>query len=93
VRLSRRFAALVNADARFELSAPPVLNLTCFRHVGGDDVSEQLLSDLNATGRVFLSHTKLAGRYVIRCCVGGTWTAERHVDMLWRLIDELAPAP
>jgi aromatic-L-amino-acid decarboxylase len=92
VRLSRRFAALVDADPRFELSAPPVLNLTCFRHVAGDDVSEQLLSDLNATGRVFLSHTKLAGRYVIRCCIGGTWTAEQHVDMLWRLIDELAPA-
>ncbi len=92
VRLSRLFAALVDADPRFKLSAPPVLNLTCFRHVGGDDVSEQLLSDLNATGRVFLSHTKLAGRYVIRCCIGGTWTAERHVEMLWRLIDELAPA-
>ncbi len=93
VRLSARFTGLVAADPRFVLCAPPALNLTCFRHVGGDEVSEQLLSDLNATGRVFLSHTRLAGRYVIRCCIGGTWTAERHVDMLWRLIDELAPAP
>jgi aromatic-L-amino-acid decarboxylase len=93
VRLSRLFARLVADDARFELSAPPALNLTCFRHVNGDDVSEQLLADLNATGRVFLSHTKLAGRYVLRCCIGGTWTAERHVDMLWRLIDEFAPVP
>jgi aromatic-L-amino-acid decarboxylase len=93
VRLSQRLAGLVAADPRFELCAPPALNLVCFRHVGGDDVSERLLAELNATGRVFLSHTKLAGHYAIRCCIGGTWTAERHVEMLWRLIDELAPPP
>jgi aromatic-L-amino-acid decarboxylase len=93
VRLSKQLAGRIAADARFELCAPPVLNLTCFRHVGGDEVSERLLTELNATGRVFLSHTRLAGRYVIRCCIGGTWTAERHVEMLWQLIDELAPGP
>ncbi len=93
VRLSEQFAGRIAADARFELCAPPALNLTCFRHVGGDEVSERLLAELNATGRVFLSHTRLAGRYVIRCCIGGTWTAERHVEMLWQLIDELAPSP
>jgi len=93
VRLSKMFTDLVAQDHRFELCSPQQLNLTCFRHVGGDDVSERLLRDLNDTGRVFLSHTRLAGHYVIRCCIGGTWTEQRHVEMLWRLIDELAPAP
>ncbi len=46
VRLSGWFTGLVVADPRFELCAPPALNLTCFRHVGGDEVSEQLLADL-----------------------------------------------
>jgi len=91
VRLSKELAGLVAGDERFELCAPPALNLTCFRHVGGDKVSQQLLNDLNATGRVFLSHTRLGGHYTIRCCVGGTWTREPHVRMLWQLIDELAP--
>jgi aromatic-L-amino-acid decarboxylase len=91
VRLSESFSRLVGSDARFELPVPPALNLTCFRHVAGDDVTENLLRDLNDTGRVFLSHTRLRGRYVIRCSIGGTWTTERHVDALWRLIDELAP--
>jgi aromatic-L-amino-acid decarboxylase len=93
VRLAQRFTGLVAADDRFELCSPPALNLTCFRHVGGDEVSERLLEALNATGKVFLSHTRLHDRYTIRCCVGGTWTEERHVEMLWQLIDELAPAP
>jgi aromatic-L-amino-acid decarboxylase len=91
VRLSEHFAELVSADVRLALSAPPALNLTCFRHVAGDDASARLLAELNATGRVFLSHTRLAGHYTLRCCIGGTWTAERHVEMLWRLVDELAP--
>jgi aromatic-L-amino-acid decarboxylase len=93
VRLSRLFTELVVADPRFELCAPAALNLTCFRHVGGDEVSEKLLAELNATGRVFLSHTRLGGHYAIRCCIGGTWTTQQHVEMLWRLIDELAPQP
>ena len=91
VRLSQWFAARVVADPRFELCAPPALNLTCFRHVDGERASEQLLVDLNASGRVFLSHTRLGGHYAIRCCIGGTWTRARHVEMLWELIDELAP--
>ncbi len=91
VRLSEQFATLVATDGRFALSAPPRLNLTCFRHLAGDEVSSALLTDLNASGRVFLSHTRLGGHYVIRCCIGGTWTKERHVQMLWQLIDELAP--
>jgi aromatic-L-amino-acid decarboxylase len=91
VRLSKLFTGLIAGDARFELSAPAALNLTCFRHLGGDAVSERLLSELNATGRVFLSHTRLGGRFVIRCCIGGTWTAQGHLEMLWHLVDELAP--
>ena len=93
VRLSQELTGLVAADARFELCAPPALNLTCFRHVGGDEASKELLEALNATGKVFLSHTRLGGRYTIRCCVGGTWTKERHVRMLWALIDRFAPRP
>ena len=91
IRLSEMLAGHLAEDGRFEFAAPPQLNLTCFRHVGGDEVSEKLMSDLNASGRVFLSHTRLGGCYTIRCCIGGTFTEQRHVEMLWQLIDELAP--
>jgi aromatic-L-amino-acid/L-tryptophan decarboxylase len=91
IALTNRFAERVEADERFSFCAPPALNLVCFAHVAGNNVTEQLMRDLNDTKRVLLSHTVLAGRYAIRCSVGGAWTEERHVDELWKLVDALAP--
>ncbi|HEX6419419.1 MAG TPA: pyridoxal-dependent decarboxylase [Acidimicrobiales bacterium] len=90
VRLAGELAARVEADDRLALAAPARLNLVCFRHVGGDDATEALHRALNATGRVFLTHTRLAGRYVIRASIGAWTTEQRHVDALWSLVDELA---
>jgi hypothetical protein len=39
---------------------------------------------------VYLTHTRLDGRYVIRAVVGAWTTEQRHVDALWSLVDELA---
>jgi aromatic-L-amino-acid decarboxylase len=90
VRLAAGLAGRVEADPRLALAAPAHLNLVCFRHVGGDEATEALHRALNATGRVYLTHTRLDGRYVIRAHTG-TWTTEqRHVDLLWDLVDELA---
>jgi aromatic-L-amino-acid/L-tryptophan decarboxylase len=91
VALAARLRDLIEADERFGFCAPPVLNFLCFAHVAGDTATERLLRDLNDTKRVLLSHTVLGGRYAIRCAIGGTWTGERHVDELWKLVDELAP--
>lgn len=91
VELAAGFAARIEEDPRFELAAPVPLNLVCFRHVAGDEVSERLLEDLDATGRVYLTHTKLDGRYTLRFSVGQTTTDQRHVDAAWALIDQLAP--
>ncbi len=92
VRLARELADRVAADPRLELAAPPNLNLVCFRHIAGDEATEALHRALNATGRVYLTHTRLAGRYVLRASIGAWTTEQRHVDALWRLIDELAPS-
>ncbi len=57
----------------------PPLNLVCFRHVAGDAFNRELLERLNASGRLYLTHTTLGGRFVLRLCVGQTNTDERHV--------------
>ena len=44
----------------------------------------------SATRRVYLTHTRLADRYVIRACIGAWTTEARHVDALYGLVDRLA---
>jgi aromatic-L-amino-acid decarboxylase len=81
----------VQEDPRFELAAPVPLNLVCFRHGGGDGVNEELLKTLNASGKLYLTHTKLDARYTLRMSIGQTHTEERHVRAAWELIRSSAP--
>jgi len=92
VELAQRFAGWVAADPRFELAVPPPLNLVCFRHRGGDESNRRLLERLNASGRLYLSHAVLAGRYTLRLCVGQTRTGEEHVRDAWDEIRAAAAA-
>ena len=72
------------ADPRFELAAPAPLNLACFRlRQGGDAANRALLERLNASGKLYLTHTVLDGRYTLRLSIGGTLTEERHVRAAW----------
>jgi len=90
VALAQEFARWVEASAQFELVVAPPLNLVCFRHRAGDAFNERLLQKLNATGRLYLTHTKLDGRFVLRFCVGQTHTQARHVQQAWQLIQDTA---
>ncbi len=86
VRLAELFESLVRADDRFEVVAPRPLNLICFRLKGEDAANERLLERINASGRAYLSHTKLNGRLVLRMSIGQTKVEERHVRAAWELI-------
>jgi len=90
VRLAGELAGRIDADPRLELAAPPHLNLVCFRHIDGDGATQRLHEALNATGRVYLTHTRLGEHYALRAVVGAATTEQRHVDALWSLIDDLA---
>ena len=88
VELARRFASWVGEDDRFELAAPAPLNLVCFRHRGGDDANQRILDRVNASGELYLTHTRLDGRLTLRFCVGQTHTEARHVERAWERIRE-----
>jgi aromatic-L-amino-acid/L-tryptophan decarboxylase len=90
VALAQQLASWVQRDERFELAAPSPLNLVCFRHRAGDAFNEALLDALNRSGDLYVTHTKLHGRFIIRFCVGQTYTESRHVERAWERIGEEA---
>ncbi len=90
VELAQGFAEQVRKSEDFELIAPAPLNLVCFAHRGGDGVNRKLLETLNKRGEIYLSHTVLDGRYILRFCVGQTYTEEHHVRRAWDLIQATA---
>ncbi|MDZ4698588.1 MAG: aminotransferase class V-fold PLP-dependent enzyme [Rhodothermales bacterium] len=90
VDAARAFAGWVEADDAFELAAPAPLNLVCFRLKGGDTLNQRLLEALNASGKIYLTHTRLDRKYTLRLCVGQTHTTIDHVETAWRLIRETA---
>ncbi|MGH7969883.1 MAG: pyridoxal-dependent decarboxylase, partial [Limisphaerales bacterium] len=90
VQLAQEFAGWVTTSSDFELLAPVPLNLVCFAHRAGDEFNRKLLEALNQSGRVYLTHTVLNGRYALRFCVGQTHTEAKHVAGAWELIRETA---
>jgi aromatic-L-amino-acid decarboxylase len=90
VELAQQFADWVRNDSRFELAAPAPLNLVCFRHKGGDAANQTIMERVNRSGDLFLTHTKLSGKFTLRLCVGQTNTQTRHVEKAWKRICEEA---
>ena len=98
-RLARVVAGWVEADDRFELLAPVLMGVVCFRAralPGGaegdtsgeelDELNERLLARVNATGAAFITHTRLRGRIALRIAVGNVLTRERNLAQTWELV-------
>jgi aromatic-L-amino-acid/L-tryptophan decarboxylase len=74
-----------------ELMAPVPFNLVCFRfHPGGMDDeavldlhNENMFQKINRSGKVFLTQTRLGGKYVIRFVAGQTHTTLETVKLGW----------
>jgi aromatic-L-amino-acid decarboxylase len=88
VRLAQQFAGWVGDDSRFELAAPAQLNLVCFRLRAGDRANQLLMDRLNASGDLYLTHTKLDNKFTLRLCVGQTNTQAQHVEFAWQRIQQ-----
>jgi aromatic-L-amino-acid decarboxylase len=93
VALAAELAGWVDASPDFERVAPVPFGLVCFRYRPAgrsekelDALNERLLAAVNATRRVFLTHTRLGGHYVIRLVIGQRGTERRHVVEAWEII-------
>jgi aromatic-L-amino-acid decarboxylase len=89
VRLAEVFAGWVDDAPGWELVSRN-FSLVCFRKEGSDDDNEALMNRVNATGEIFISHTKLADRLVLRLSVGSDRTTEDDVRIAWEVLQRCA---
>src|SRR6476469_5356101 len=100
-RLAKLFASWVEASTDWELMAPAPFALICFRarvSVEGEsegaltkrlnDLNESIMHGVNATGRAFLSHTKLNDKLTLRLSIGNIRTTEKHLKQVWELLND-----
>jgi aromatic-L-amino-acid decarboxylase len=87
MRLARLFAEWVDVDPDWELVVPPRFSLVVFRRNGSDEENERIVEQANRSGEIFLSHTKLDGRYVMRLAIGNAHTTEADVRRAWEVLN------
>ncbi len=90
VALAHEFAHWVDMSADFELFAQPPFNLVCFRHKNGNEFNMNLMNEVNATGKMYFTHTKLNDNVFLRMCIGQTNTEKQHIEKAWHLIQQTA---
>jgi aromatic-L-amino-acid decarboxylase len=88
IRLAELFAGWVEAEPGWELVAPQRFSLVAFRSDGSDEENEALLERVNRKGEMFISHTRLGGRYVLRLAIGNARTSEADVRRGWEILRE-----
>jgi aromatic-L-amino-acid decarboxylase len=91
LRLAQLFARWIEEDPRFELSAPVMMGVVCFRLKNSDDQvadrqNSEAVARINASGDAYLTQTKLRGRVVMRLGLGNILTTEEHVARVWEMI-------
>ncbi len=96
IRLAQLFRGWVETHATFEILAPVNFSLVCFRFNDGQGeaalnaFNARLMEAINKTGKVYLTHTTLKGKYALRLVIGQRTTQEHHVRAAWELILEKA---
>uniref|UniRef100_A0A0E0QE63 Aromatic-L-amino-acid decarboxylase n=1 Tax=Oryza rufipogon TaxID=4529 RepID=A0A0E0QE63_ORYRU len=99
VAMAKTFEDLVRGDDRFEVVVPRNFALVCFRirprksgaaiaagEAEAEKANRELMERLNKTGKAYVAHTVVGGRFVLRFAVGSSLQEERHVRSAWELI-------
>jgi aromatic-L-amino-acid decarboxylase len=106
LRFAQLLAGWIRSDSRFELAAPVVMGVVCFRFVGDGELSRgsvppvrlgpkadlnaAIVEKINASGKAYLTQTKLNGRTTMRIGFGNVLTTEEHLRRVWDLVRETA---
>uniref|UniRef100_A0A8C7XGN9 Aromatic-L-amino-acid decarboxylase n=1 Tax=Oryzias sinensis TaxID=183150 RepID=A0A8C7XGN9_9TELE len=90
VGLAKEFESLVRADKRFEICAPVVMGLVCFRLKGTNELNQSLLKKITKSREIHLVPCQLSGSFVLRLAICSRSTEFRHIQQAWQHITQLA---
>jgi aromatic-L-amino-acid decarboxylase len=97
IQIAARLAEMISMEPDFEISAPVILNVVCFRFKATgkteDEINrlnERLNHRLNDSGKIYLTHTVIDGHYVLRMVTAQTNVTLGHVEKAWELIKSTA---
>ncbi len=98
IKLADWLAEKIENDPDFFLFKPRHLNMVCFRYEPAEltqpeEINKKnrlLLQRLNASGKLYLSHTKVKDRYMLRLVTGQTRVEMEHVEGAWNMIRNAA---
>ncbi|KAL8252742.1 hypothetical protein R6Q59_036435 [Mikania micrantha] len=103
IKLAQQFEDLVAQDTRFmsyknshfQIVATRTFSLVCFlllpankNEEHANKLNRDLLDAVNSSGQIFISHTVLSGKYILRFVVGAPLIEERHIVAAWKLFQE-----
>ena len=93
-RLAKLLESWIEESADWELLAPVPFALICFRATPEnfqdlDSFNEKLMNEINASGKAYLSHTKLNGKFTLRLSIGSLQVSEEKMRKLWDLLNEM----
>jgi aromatic-L-amino-acid/L-tryptophan decarboxylase len=97
ITLAEYLCGQIRSEKDFEILAPRSANLICFRYrpegKSEDEmnaINEKILHRLNDSGKIFITHTKLNGKFTLRMVIAQTNVQEHHVKEAWELIKKFA---
>jgi aromatic-L-amino-acid decarboxylase len=105
IRIAGELEKMIRKEDDFEILAPVTICVVCFRYKPAgyseeqiNTLNEKLNHLLNDSGKLYLSHTVLNGRYTLRMATAQTNVTFEHVMKAWLLIKGTArslgpPAP
>jgi aromatic-L-amino-acid decarboxylase len=96
IRLGKIFESWIDESEHFERLAPVPLSTVCFRAVPSglneielNEFNKNLMDSINSTGKAFISHTMLNGKFTLRFVISGIRTTEDDIKLVWELLNEL----
>ncbi|XP_013404119.1 LOW QUALITY PROTEIN: aromatic-L-amino-acid decarboxylase-like [Lingula anatina] len=90
VQLAKHFEGLVRADSRFEILGQVTMGLVCFRLKGPNKMTQNLLRNINHSGKLHMVPAKIHEKYVIRFAVCAQHAIDDDIEHAWHVITDFA---